>query len=551
MDAFRRATTASRPEVPDGHALIAAGLAARGITHVFGIGGTPVHETLAACVKAGIRVVGVHHQQAAPMMAASHNYVTGRLAAAVVLSAGPAITNAVTGVLVAHDNDWPLLVLGGCRALGARGTGTFQDLDAVAIFRSITRYADLIESPASIAPILDRACAMATGGRPGPVYLDVPEETLDGTAAASAASPRPPPVAPAIDRAAIDRVATLLIESRRPSLLVGGALRWSASFSVLSRLVERLDLPFAATPIAQGFLPDDHRLCFNAVRARMLSTADVVLLAGARLDWTLRFGAEIAKGAKVIVLGTDEHGPGGLVAPTLSIAGDSGAVLEKLILAIGPAADAARAPDSWRADLVAARDEHMRHSDALARDDRVPMGEHRLIAEVRRFLPRDGFFVVDGNRILDAAQRLMPTCAPVARLTPGHNGCMGVGVPFGIGAKLAHPERTVVVVTGDLAFGLTVMEMETAVRLRVPVIVVVANNDGNGGGLSERKFYPSGHPDRITLFQPGIRYDSIVRALGGHGEHVEHPDELVPALERAAASGVASCIDVRMHVHVG
>jgi 2-hydroxyacyl-CoA lyase 1 len=548
MDTTRASTTATRSEAADGHQLIAAGLEAHGITHVFAIGGTPIHETLAACLRHGIRVVGVHHQQAATMMAASYNYMTGRLSAAVILSAGPAIANSVTGLLVAHDNDWPLLVIGGCRPLDMRGRGTFQDLDTVSIVGSITRFAARLDRPEAIVPALDRACRIATGSRPGPVYLDVSEDALNGRATPGAPAPPASPAAPEVDHAAIARAATLLTQARRPALLVGGALRWSAPFGALSQLVDRLDLPFAASPAAQGYLPDDHRLCFSTIRARMLSTADVVLVAGATLDWTFRYGAEIPKDAKLIVLGVDERGPGGLVTPTTVIDGDPGAILSELLRAMGPGSAPATSSDRWRAELVAARAERAHSGEDLERDAGLPMSEHRLIAEVRRFLPRDAIFVVDGNRILETAQQRMPSHVPVSRLTPGKNGCMGVGVPFGIGAKLAHPDRTVVVVTGDFAFCLNAMEMETAVRLRVPILVVVSNNDGNGGGRSERKYFP-GHADRITIFQPGIRYEEIVRAFGGHGALVEDPDDLIPALEQAAASGVAACLNVRVRTH--
>jgi 2-hydroxyacyl-CoA lyase 1 len=548
MDTTRASTAATRSEAPDGHQLIAAGLEAHGITHVFAIGGTPIHETLAACLRRGIRVVGVHHQQAAAMMAASYNYMRGRLSAAVILSAGPAIANSVTGVLVAHDNDWPLLVIGGGRPLDTRGRGAFQDLDAVSIVGSITRFAARLDRPEEIVPTLDRACRIATRSRPGPAYLDISEDALNGRATAGALAPSASPAAPEVDRAAVARAAALLTQARRPALLVGGALRWSAPFDALAQLVDRLDLPFAASPAAQGYLPDDHRLCFSTVRARMLSTADVVLVAGATLDWTFRFGAEIRKDATLIVLGVDERGPGGLIPPTTVIDGDPGAILSGLVRALGPGPAPATPSDHWRAELAAARAERARTGEDLERDARLPMSEHRLIAEVRRFLPRDAIFVIDGNRILETAQQRMPSQVPVSRLTPGKNGCMGVGLPFGIGAKLAHPDRMVVVVTGDFAFGLNAMEMETAVRLRVPILVVVSNNDGNGGGRSERKYFP-GHADRITIFQPGIRYEEIVRALGGHGARVEDPDDLVPALEAAAASGIAACINVRVRTH--
>ena len=169
----------------------------------------------------------------------------------------------------------------------------------------------------------------------------------------------------------------------------------------------------------------------------------------------------------------------------------------------------------------------------------------RLVAEVRDALPRDAICVADGNVTLAAAQLLLRSYLPASRLTPGHNGCMGVGIPFGIVAKLSHPGRMVVVITGDFAFGLNAMEMETAVRLKVPVVVVVANNDGNGGAVQQRLHYP-GSADPITMFGREIHYDRMMATFGGYGEYVDRPEEIGPALRRAVETGVAACINVRV-----
>ncbi len=168
-----------------------------------------------------------------------------------------------------------------------------------------------------------------------------------------------------------------------------------------------------------------------------------------------------------------------------------------------------------------------------------------MIKEIRDFLPRDALCILDDNVIMAVAQRTLPSYVPAFRLTAGSNGCMGVGIPFGIGAKLSHPDRLVIVICGDTAFGFNAMEMETAVRHRVPVIVVVANNEGISGALRQKTLFPS-HHERVTMFQPAIPYEAIMHALGGHSEFVEHPKQLKPALERAVASGTAACINVRV-----
>ena len=528
-----------------GHRAVAAALRAHGVTHVYGIGGLPIHETLAACVDAGIRAVGVHHQQNAAYMSIAHNYAAGRVASAVVVSAGPAVTNVVTGMLVAHDNAWPLVVLGGRRPLSMAGQGAFQELDAVPVMRPLAKHAALVATPDELAPAVAHACRVALDGRPGPVYLDVPEDALHGRtlvgATADASPVRPAPV----DPDAVALAAALLRNAKRPALLFGEGLRWRDAHASAARLVAALDAPFATTPVGQGIVGDDHPRCANPIRPAMLAGADVVLVAGAPLDWRFRFGAEIARDAARIhaPLGTFARRPG-----DVAMDGDAGRWLAAVADALEREPRERPVDARWQAELDAAREARRRQDDALATDPREPMTEHRLAAEVRRALPADAFLVVDGNRILAAVQRQVPSVRPTSRLTPAHDGCMGVGVPFGIGVALAQPGRPVVVVTGDLALGLCMMELETAARIGAPIVVVVANNDGNAGGRQERKLYPDGRPDRVTQFGPGLRYDTLAQALGAHGERVERCAALGPALARALASGRAALVDVAVDV---
>ena len=461
-----------------------------------------------------------------------------------MLSAGPAITHAVTGILVAHDNDLPLLVVGGCRPLDMRGKGTFQDLDAVAIFRPITRHAALVATPDGIAPALDLACGIALEGRPGPVYLDIAEETLHGrTVRASQDAPAAAARAGRSRRHRTRRrVAAQRIASRPAGrrALCAGRVPHAPPPASSTRSMRRSP----RRSVAQGFVPDDHRLCVNAVRAGMLSTADVVLVAGTPLDWRFRFGGEIARGA-VALLARGDAGA--------ARAGDGARRRSRASARRARPCARAREPASRRSTVAGSPTSTRprsaaRQDDALAADAREPMTEHRLAAEVRRVLPQDAFLAVDGNRTLGAVQRMIRSVRASSRLTPAHGGCMGVGVPFGIGVALAQPGRPVVVVTGDLALGLCVMELETAVRIGAPVVVVVANNEGNAGGRQERKLYPDARPDRVTQFQPGQRYDAIARELGAHAERVERIDELAPAFLRALASGRTALLDVAVDV---
>ncbi|MEO6162894.1 MAG: thiamine pyrophosphate-binding protein [Candidatus Binatia bacterium] len=315
----------------DGHSLVAQSLKRLGVTHVYCIAGTPIRETFAKCAALGIRPIGVRHQQSAVLMALAQNYVTGGLPAVALFSAGPAITNAATGILVAKDNCWPLVVLGGRRPLDMRGMGSFQELDAAAMFQSITKWSAVVENTSEIPRYLAQAFQIAGSGRPGPVYLDLPEDVLTATAQATAMPPFAPVEAPRFDDEAILRAADLLLGAARPAIIVGKGVRWSEPFAELRRLVDEFGIPFITSPMGRGFLPDDHPLCANHADGTLQRRADVILLLGARLDWTFRFGRQIARNAKLIQI--DIHEPEiGINRPAaVGIVGDVKLVLQKIL----------------------------------------------------------------------------------------------------------------------------------------------------------------------------------------------------------------------------
>jgi thiamine pyrophosphate-dependent acetolactate synthase large subunit-like protein len=271
------------------------------------------------------------------------------------------------------------------------------------------------------------------------------------------------------------------------------------------------------------------------------------LLAGARIDWTFRFGSAIGRDTKIIQIDIHEPEIGVNVTPYVGIVGDLKAVLGQIVSHMKrkkPSYNLDRlAP--WHAILNEAKERKSAMLDELTKSSGIPMSPYRMLGEIRDFLRRDTICVLDGNIFMAAAQQVLPSYLPASRFTAGTNGCMGVGIPFAIGAKLAEPDRLVVAICGDTAFGFSAMEMETAVRHQIPIIVVVVNNDGNSGALQQTALYPPGH-ERVTMFQPGIHYEAIMRAFGGHGEFVNSPQQLRPALERAAVSDKPACINVRV-----
>ncbi|HLS57730.1 MAG TPA: thiamine pyrophosphate-binding protein [Zeimonas sp.] len=536
-----------------GHDVVARSLARCGVTHVYGVPGRPIDATLAACLRAGIRVIGARQQQGAALMSIAHNYVAGGLRSAVIVSAGPAVANAATGVLVAHDNRWPLLVIGGRRGTDTGGAGAFQGFDGAGFLAPITKSATMAADTEGLADRLVEACVATMNGAPGPVYVDVAEEALSGrTQRLPASMVSCAPIAPGApagdaDRVAIREAAHALAASRRPVLLIGKGLRWSGDWGWLRRLVEQHVVPFAAAPMARGFLPDDHPMCVSDVRGQALAEADLVMMVGARFNWTFHYGIEIAPTARIIRVDVDPDEARDVLGRGIGLRGDAAATARRLLDALdAPTATTRRAPRDvdWLARLQAMRravDDAIRaQADVRAE----PMSPYQWLGEVREVLPASAITVLDGNVVMAAAQRMLPVRAPLGRVTAASNGCMGTGIPFAIGAKLACPERPVVAVCGDFGFGLSAIELETAVRHKVPITAIVANNGGPGGSTRQSEFFAAVSDEPVARYTDGIRHDLIARALGAQGVRVQGPGELGPALRSALAAASTTCIDV-------
>jgi len=527
-----------------GHEVLAEQLAALGISHVYTITGVPIDRALACCAERGIRVVGARDQRGAALAALGQNYQAGRLAAAVIVSAGPAVTNTATAIHSAAANCWPLLVIGGCAANNLRGMGEFQELDGAGLFASLCRFSARVPAVAELPAMIARAVAAATQGRPGPAYVDIPADVLAAQpdeALAPVALPAYAP--PRAEREALRQAAALLRAARRPLLVVGKGLRWSEPFAELRALTDAIGLPFVCSPMGRGFLPDDHPLCLDALHADALAQADVVLLLGARLDWTFRFGAELAPDVRLVQIDIEPTEIGRNVAATVGIVADLGEALRAVLAELDGFRVGADV-DAWIAQLQRRRDARKRALAAAAAGPESPLSPHALCAELAQVLPADAVCVLDGATILAAAQQLLPARTPLSRYTPGSNGCLGSGIPFAIGARLQSPQRLVVAVCGDLAAGFSLMEIETAVRYQLPLIVVIANNGGPFGLDKQRRYHARPHADPVAAFQSAIRYEQICSALGGHGEFVDGPGQFADAWRRARASGKPTCINV-------
>jgi 2-hydroxyacyl-CoA lyase 1 len=530
-----------------GYDLVAQALQQCGISHVYGVAGLPTQQLLPAFVSQGMRPIGVYHHTSAVCMALAHNYQAGGLVAAVLVSAGPAVTNAMTGLLVARDNGWPVMVIGGQRS-------SFQRFDAIPVVNHLSKHAVRVPALSSVGTCIQEAAQIAISGRPGPVYVELHEDVLTGFAAKASRSDALrggcSASVPAASDGEIETVAAALLTARRPALLLGKGVRWTVPADQLKELVEKLDLPLITSPMGRGFIPEDHTLCFNRARTVLQSQADVVLVLGARLNWVFRHGTELSRDAIVFRVDIHADEEDDAAIETQFIHGDAGDFVRRLLKLVdnrqNDAASPARrrAVRPWLDKLRAASDGTQRWLGQQTSSDGRPMTSYRMMKEVRDALPRDVICVTDGNISMMAAQSVIPAFRPASRMDAGTNACMGVGIPFAIGAKVACPDRPVVAVVGDYAFSLAAMEMEVCVRHNIPVVVVVANNQGNGGATKQKQLFPAVDAERVTMFQPGLEYDRIMNMFGGSGTTISDPDALRSAVADAIASGKPCCINV-------
>lgn len=537
----------------EGSELVAQAIAREGVDALFGLPGGPIVEIMGYAPHHGVRPIGVRHEQAAAFSATAWGYVRNQVGVC-VLAAGPAVTNAVTGAHVAFDNCMPLLLLGGSGPQGGRYTGTFQETENVPMFTSITKMAVQVDSAARIPHFMAMAFRKAKSGRPGPVYLDFPsdvlqeqvdEDTVDWPTGTYADSP------PAGNAQRVSDAADLLLNAERPAMIVGKGVRWSEPIEELTELVDTLGMPFLTSPMGRGFIPDDHPLNLGSARSTLMQGADVILVVGARLNWMFDFGRRFAPDAKIIHIDIEPEEIGVNRAVEVGIAGDAKAALQQILTEIegkteGMADRAEEGP--WLNSLREKADSNAESIAPLMASEESPIRTYRLLNEVQSVFPRETIYSVDGQTTLATGRQVLPSYTPASRLNSASNGCMGVGVPFAVGAKLARPDVPVVSVNGDCAFGFNAMELETAVRHNLPIVFIVNNNSGIvGGNLESRMGLPEGYDERVARYIPEIRYDKLIEAFGGHAENVTEPDEIRPALERAYAAtkeGRVACVNV-------
>jgi acetolactate synthase-1/2/3 large subunit len=533
----------------EGGQLLAAALAAEGVSHLFTVSGGSLSPLYEGCLEHGLRLIHARHDGTIAHMADGWARVT-RQPGVCATTLGPGVTNTLTGMLVAEMAASPIVVLAAQAPVSVWDLGTPQAHEHLSIIRPLAKWARTVYETRRIPEYVAAAFRHARGGRPGPVFVEFPADVLKTAVPDESVIPiehAQPPARPMGDPDAIRRAAELLRTAERPAIVSGSGVWWSEAHAELVRLVERSGAPAFTGRIGRGAVPADHPLGFgiaavsvNSVFAKALADCDLILLVGGRFDSMLGFGRPpicnpVARAVQ-IDLEPEEIGRNRPV--DVGIVADARLALTQLLDTL-PATPPRR--DAWLDRLRAERQraEHERAPDEAS--DAVPIHPLRLVREIRQAVERDAILIVGSGDIDFWGEHYFEPYGPGCYLRSGQAGALGAEIPYAVAAKLAHPDRQVLVLLGDGGFGYSCMELETAARYGAPVVCVIGN-DRAWGMIKHQQEHAYGRPVETDLLDRP--YEQIVQALGGYGERVSDPAQLRPALARALAAGVPACLNV-------
>ena len=515
-----------------------------GVEVVFTLSGGHIAAIYDGCLREGIRVIDTRHEQAAVHAAEGWAKCTRRPGIA-LLTAGPGVTDGITGVANAYLAGSPILVIGGAAPLGLWDRGALQEMNQIDLLRPITKWARTVHETARLSEYTASAFRQMLSGKPGPTFLEMPMDVLNNFLDTDTAFDLGEPAnyrpggRTAPDPELVLKAATLLEQAQRPVIMAGTAVWWCDAAEPLRQLAERISAPVFLNGAGRGCLPPNHPLFFTAARRKALEGADTILAIGTRMDFRLNHGQPplIPAQANVIWLDLAGEDIGVNRGAAVGLVGDVGMSMRQL-------AGAARqhSANDW---LEYIRTEERRALDrdaALMDSAAVPVHPMRFCREIRDFIDEDTTVVGDGGDIVSYGARVINVSKPGYWLDSGPMGCLGAGTGFAMAAQVARPGQKVLILHGDGAFGLNGMEFESMVRQKLPVVSIIGN-DGAWGQIKHPQKAMLGHATAAEL-TPGIRYDKLVEALGGHGELVERPEDIRPALERAFASGLPACVNV-------
>ncbi len=512
-----RAKLTSRDN-PNGHQAIAQSLSSQGVTHVYSLPGSPLYWTLGACVQEGLQVVGCRSQFGALGAAMAHNYREGAMVAVAICSPGPGLTNAVTGLSHALQNKWPLVVIGGVVEQPPDQAGYFQAFDGAGAVAPVCKAVIQIRDRDQLGDEISQAVAVACTRPEGPVFVEVTTGVLNARGL-TAQLPRR-----AYETAQAVCVQTKLDQASKPVLILGEDVRWgSAVPENLRHLLEAHSLPVLATPMGRGLLSDDHPLSVYAAKDEALRHCDFVLICGADLDWRFSNGIGVAQGVSVERLAPD-------LAALTSVLGQS-----------------PTSPDrkAWCKHLDRAHKVALETLVSGAHGSEDEQSMMQLCKVLATHVPEDAVTILDSGLALTWGHLLWPVHQPFRRMTLGHLGIIGLGIPYAIGEALQNPAQTVVALVGDVGFGLGSVELETATRNGANLIVIVADNGGINGQLAQRRYMPE-DANPILQYDQNVDYAEIAKGWGAHGMTVCTKKALKDALQDAFAMEGPVVISVPM-----
>jgi acetolactate synthase I/II/III large subunit len=523
-----------------------------GVSTMFTLSGGHVFPLYDGAVKADplMRLLDVRHEQTAVFAAEATARLT-RTPGLAVLTAGPGVTNGVSGITTAHFNGSPVVVLAG-RAPDYRwGSGSLQEIDHSQLVAAVTKRAWTEHETKRIAGAVDEAFRLATARHRGPVFLDMSLEALFGQdddvasadAAAEAADGAAGGVQPAgIDPGEVERIAGLLAAAERPVLILGSDVWLDGAEAEARQAAEELRLPVIANGQGRGILPAGHELLVTRARSAALGGADLVVVVGAPLDFRLGYGEfggrDGAPRAQVVHVADAKDQIAGHCALAASAAGGLAAFFRQLA---GAAAGRA-ARDEWLSRLRTAVGAAVQDDEKLLSSEASPIHPMRVYGELRRVLADDAVVIGDGGDFVSYAGKYIEPGRPGGWLDPGPYGCLGTGLGYALAARIARPSAQVALLLGDGAAGFSLMDADTLVRHRLPVVMICGNN--GIWGLEKHPMDALYGYDVAADLQPMCRYDEVVRALGGAGEMVTDPAGIGPALRRAFDAGVPYLVNV-------
>jgi acetolactate synthase-1/2/3 large subunit len=521
-----------------GGRLVAQRLRSAGVSKLFTLSGGHLFSIFDGSRAEGIDLVDVRHESTAAFAAEGWAKVT-RQPGVAALTAGPGVTNGMSALASALQNNSPMLVLGGRAPQMRWGQGSLQEIDHLPFVRPLTKLAATAETTAEIPGLVDEALATALRPHSGPTFLDFPLDVvfMEAEAPESEVALPDPAAAPPADSDELERAAALLRDAERPVVMAGTNLYWGHGEGALLRLVEALGIPVFLNGLARGCVPADHDVFFSRARSTGLKGADVALIVGVPMDFRLGFGASLGEETDVVVIDVAEP----VRSHPRPVAAECYGGLPATLDALREATGAGQDTGAWLERLRADETEKRAAEQAELEDDRAPLHPLRVYGELREVLDRDAIIVCDGGDFVSYAGRVIDSFEPGCWLDPGPYGCLGTGPGYALAAKLARPDRQVVLLLGDGAFGFAGMEYDTLARHGVNVVGVMGNN-GIWGLEHHPMMFLYGYSVAAEL-RPETRYDEVVEALGGHGELARKPADLRPALDRAFSAGKPALVN--------